>query len=359
MEEDVSVGEGTNFALAYDKTLHKLAQKNAYAKRQTTIRDEEDGTNYRSLYARDRDRIIYSNSFRRLMHKTQLYLSFKGNEQQRTRLTHTIEVVTIARAIAKQLGMNEELVEAIAYGHDIGHSPFGHAGEMQLNMIMQGKEPIPKRIQNVLGERRGILEKANFKHNYQSVRVLSFLECYHPDYCQHGFNLTYQTLEGILKHTKIYQEDTNDKYKYPGVKDGIFKLLSLDKPHSVSVEGQIVNISDEIAQVTHDIHDGLEVGVLKYKDIITIPELESILKDDKVRRPDSIKSVHRRTRNFQAFSSLLNYFISFITDEFRAGLKAILENAGYLKEDNQLVLKGYILSDNKINSVAFHKLKKL
>ncbi|MBF0459189.1 MAG: dNTP triphosphohydrolase [Nitrospirae bacterium] len=347
--------EDAEFTRVYDSTLHKLAQKNAYAERKFSLYDEKDGSSYRSLYARDRDRIVYCNSFRKLMHKTQLYISYKGNEQQRTRLTHTIEVVTIARAIARQLGMNEELVEAIAYGHDIGHSPFGHAGETQLDRILMGNEPLPGRIVEVLGNRNKMYDSANFKHNYQSVRVLSFLECYHISYCKHGLNLTLQTLEGILKHTKIYLKDKKDKYLYPGLMNGIFNDLHIDKEHSVSVEGQIVNISDEIAQVTHDIHDGLEVGVLKYEDIMAKPELSVILQNDKVRDPVSIPATHKKTRNSQVYSSLLNHFISIVVIQFRNGLKRF----DPIIEDNKLVLNDYILPDNKIISDAFHTLKKL
>ncbi|KJU86344.1 Deoxyguanosinetriphosphate triphosphohydrolase [Candidatus Magnetobacterium bavaricum] len=325
-----------------DKRLEKLARKDINAQRLVPLQDEIDGKNYRSRFARDRDRIIYSTAFRRLMHKTQLYLSIKGTDHKRTRMSHTIEVVTIARAIAKKLKMNEELVEAIAYGHDIGHAPFGHAGENQLNSIANGNETIPARIQDkVKNETTPCI--GDFKHNYQSVRILSFLEDYHPhqeDDKKIGLNLTFQTLEGILKHTKIYEKGDEDKriLKFPCVheetsinrQDSIFDNLSLKNKDSISIEGQIVSIADEIAQVTHDIDDGLQTGALTYEDILNCSALVDIITQDKMRFPNGAHSHidNEYRQHQQVLSSFVNYFVLTVTEMMKTALSV------YCQDDN-------------------------
>lgn len=169
----------------------------------------------RTEYQRDRDRIIHSKSFRRLMHKTQVFLAPEG-DHFRTRLTHTIEVSQIARTIARALSLNEDLTEAIALGHDLGHTPFGHSGEAVLDSIHPG----------------------GFEHNVQSLRVVERLDGNKGDF---GMNLTVEVKDGILNHT------------------GPNKPLTL--------EGQIVKLSDRIAYINHDIDDALRSGVIKVEDL--------------------------------------------------------------------------------------------
>lgn len=168
----------------------------------------------RTDYQRDRDRILHSKAFRRLKHKTQVFISPEG-DHYRTRLTHTLEVSQIARTIARALRLNEDLTEAIALGHDLGHTPFGHAGEKVLNSIHPG----------------------GFKHNEQSLRVVDILED------GKGLNLTYEVRDGILKHTGSLEPET--------------------------LEGKIVKLSDKIAYINHDIDDALRGGILE---ISLIPE---------------------------------------------------------------------------------------
>lgn len=181
----------------------------------------------RTEYARDRDRIIHSRAFRRLKHKTQVFIPYEG-DHFRTRLTHTIEVSQIARSGARALGLNEELAEAIALGHDLGHTPFGHSGERMLDRLL----------------REGAVAAGGFKHNYQSVRVVDRLE---KRYEEPGLNLTHDVREGIFKHTAW-------KRSFP---------FPLDFPEGLrfdsggSLEAQLVNWCDEIAQQTHDLEDGL------------------------------------------------------------------------------------------------------
>ena len=175
----------------------------------------EEENDVRTCYQRDVDRIVYSKSFRRLKHKTQVFLQPEG-DHYRTRMTHTLEVVRISRTIARGLRLNEDLTEAIAYGHDLGHTPFGHAGERALTDIT-GKE---------------------FNHNEQSLRVVDILE---KD--GEGLNLTYETRMGILGHSGDYIPET--------------------------LEGQIVRIADRIAYINHDIDDACRAGILLNSDIPT------------------------------------------------------------------------------------------
>ena len=178
---------------------------------------------FRTAFQRDRDRIIHCKSFRRLKHKTQVFLSPYG-DHYRTRLTHTLEVSQIARTIAKALRLNEDLTEAIALGHDLGHTPFGHAGEKALDDLLVG----------------------GFNHYNQSLRVVEKLE-----YEGKGLNLTFEVKDGISRHSK-----------------GMGEILNANA-HAMpqTLEGQIVRISDVIAYVNHDVDDALRAGVIQQKDI--------------------------------------------------------------------------------------------
>lgn len=182
----------------------------------------------RTPFQRDRDRIIHSKAFRRLKHKTQVFLAPAG-DHYRTRLTHTLEVTQIARGIGRALGLNEDLIEAIALGHDLGHTPFGHAGEKVLDIWCKD-HGMP----------------AGFQHHIQSVRVVGKLE---NDGL--GLNLTAEVIEGILKHTKG-RGDYN---------------LSLDTDDSLHIEGRVVKIADRMAYVNHDLQDAIAVGLISKQDI--------------------------------------------------------------------------------------------
>ena len=175
---------------------------------------------YRSVYQRDRDRIIHSTAFRRLEYKTQVFVNHEG-DYYRTRLTHTMEVSQIARSIARTMSLNEDLVEAIALSHDIGHPPFGHAGEESLSMLMKNK--------------------GGFNHNLQGLRVVDELEQRYAGFP--GLNLSWETREGINKHTTMF--------------DSSKRLAELDPEASPTLETQVVDIADEIAYDNHDIDDGL------------------------------------------------------------------------------------------------------
>ena len=223
-------------------------------------------TDTRTVYQHDCDSILYSRSFRRLMHKTQVtYPGAYKDEHTRTRLTHTLEVVRIARALAAAVGLNEDLAEAIALGHDLGHTPFGHEGEEFLDMVCQGNENYGNKNLSIIEEFNLPNFEFDFKHNYQSVRVLLTWEGHHFDKATgksvSGLNISKQTLEGILKHSKIRRKHGDRKgelYQYPDLMKLNKDFLMLDVDYPVwSVEGQIVAIADEIAQVCHDLEDAV------------------------------------------------------------------------------------------------------
>lgn len=190
--------------------LSPFASKSKYSLGRKT---DEKPCDIRTCFQRDRDRIVHSKAFRRLMHKTQVFISPEG-DHYRTRLTHTMEVAQIARTIARALNLNEDLTEAIALGHDLGHTPFGHLGESDLNNVVCG----------------------GFRHNEQSVRVVDIIEK-----TGKGLNLTKEVIDGILNHR--------------------------GKGNPKTLEGKIVQISDKIAYVNHDIDDAIRSGILKENDL--------------------------------------------------------------------------------------------
>lgn len=216
-------------------------------------------------FQRDRDRIIHSRAFRRLMHKTQVFNANKG-DHYRNRLTHTLEVNQIARSIGKVLGLNDELIEAIALGHDLGHTPFGHIGERTLHLILSGQ--LYKSEENI-----NIPNLGGFKHNYQSLQIVDNLEKRTTDYS--GLNLTLAVREGILKHTgrkiRVPQKDNFNRKIKISKQDVNYDTLNLKNINinlpSMTLEGQTVAIADEIAQCTHDLEDGLRAKIITLSDI--------------------------------------------------------------------------------------------
>lgn len=222
------------------RRLNPVAVRSAEATRRRP--EESDPGDLRLAFQRDRDRILHARAFRRLKHKTQVFVPHVG-DHPRTRLTHTLEVGQLARTIARALALNEDLAEAAAMGHDVGHTAFGHTGETALDEILRGansEAPLPPAVVDEVGR---------FKHNYQSLRVVDLFE---RRYAQPGINLSDQVREAILKHTSW-------KLDYP------FPLpdaegLRLDR--SCHLEGQAVAVADEIAQQTHDLEDGLRAGAV-------------------------------------------------------------------------------------------------
>ncbi|NLF50293.1 MAG: dNTP triphosphohydrolase, partial [Leptolinea sp.] len=198
----------------------------------------EEEPAYRTCFQRDRDRILHTTAFRRLEYKTQVFFNFEG-DYYRTRLTHTLEVTQIGRTIARALGANEDLVEAICMAHDLGHPPFGHSGESTLSKLMK--------------------DHGGFDHNKHSLRIITKLEKRYPDF--DGLNLTWEVLEGIVKHETEYDQSDAADYN-PDLRG--------------SLEAQITNVADEMAYTAHDLDDGLRSGMITV-DMLSGIELWEIL----------------------------------------------------------------------------------
>jgi dGTPase len=196
----------------------------------------------RTEYQRDRDRIVHSTAFRRLVYKTQVFLNHEG-DLFRTRLTHSLEVAQLGRSVARTLNLNEDLVEAIALAHDLGHTPFGHAGQDALNECMAAF--------------------GGFEHNLQSLRVVDHLEERYPEF--DGLNLTFETREGILKHCSRANAQALEAAEPAGV---AARFLVRQQP---SLEAQLCNLADEIAYNAHDIDDGVRSGLLTLEQLQSVP----------------------------------------------------------------------------------------
>ncbi|NUM79866.1 dNTP triphosphohydrolase [bacterium] len=260
--DDIFIDRGRQFVEEWEeKYLAPYACKSK-SRHHTRVFEEIDDA-HRTAFQRDRDRIIYSNSFRNLSDKRQVLIE-RNSERNRSRLTNTVEVVQVSKAIAQAMGLNEDLTEAIALGHDLGHPPFGFMGEEVLDEILSGED----RVDNVLtGQDYG-----GFKHNYQSLRVVDKLE---KKYGYEGLNLTAVVREGILKHTSTRCE----KYNYPGTNlDG----LHYEHLMSLTLEGQVAAIADQIAQRTYDLEDIVRANYISLKDLRGIKIIQEVEQEYKI-----------------------------------------------------------------------------
>src|SRR6476619_1985189 len=213
-----------------------LAPYAAIDERSRGRRFREPPPRFRSEFQRDRDRIIHSNAFRRLVYKTQVFVNHEG-DLYRTRITHSLEVAQIGRTVARALNLNETLTEAICLAHDLGHTPFGHAGQDALNACMR--------------------EYGGFEHNLQSLRVVDELEERYASF--RGLNLTFETREGILKHCSLKNARE--------LGDVGIRFLERRQP---SLEAQLGNLADEIAYNNHDVDDGLRSGLITLEDLLDV-----------------------------------------------------------------------------------------
>jgi len=231
---------------------------------------QEPECKYRTSFQRDRDRIIHSKAFRRLEYKTQVFAYYEG-DHYRTRLTHTLEVAQIARSVAQYFGANEDLTHAIALAHDLGHTPFGHAGEKSLHRLME--------------------DFGGFEHNRQSLRVVDLLETRYPDFP--GLNLTFETRSGIIRHTTRYDQAPEEM---------LSEFLTTPQP---ALEAQIVNIADEIAYSCHDIEDGLRSGFFTENDLGELGIWNEVTRLVK----DRLKALDQDTFLYQCIRFLIDLFI--------------------------------------------------
>ncbi len=241
----------------------------------------EPKNKFRSDFQRDRDRIIHSSSFRRLKHKTQVFVNTIG-DHYRTRMTHSIEVAQIARSISKYLGLNDDLAETLSLSHDLGHPPFGHAGEDVLNECMNGY--------------------GGFDHNLQTLRIVMNLEDKYIKFS--GLNLTIETLDGLIKHNGPIHEDINKFNNLIGYKK-LLKRINLQK--YPSLEAQIASISDNIAYNNHDIQDGITANIFTLNDLREIKFFDEIYKKNR-------QQLNGKTTNTVLFQ-IIRDSINFITKD--------------------------------------------
>ncbi|MBB3951226.1 deoxyguanosinetriphosphate triphosphohydrolase [Aureimonas jatrophae] len=236
----------------------------------------EPASRTRTPFQRDRDRIVHSTAFRRLKHKTQVFVAYEG-DHFRTRLTHTIEVSQIARAFARALRLDEDLTEAVALVHDFGHTPFGHAGERALNRCMAGF--------------------GGFDHNAQSLRIVTALERRYAEF--DGLNLCFETLEGLVKHNgPLVGTHASVSDSVPAAILDFDREFPLDLHRFASLEAQAAAISDDIAYNTHDLDDGLRAGLIQLDDLAELDLAGDILREVRARYPglDPVRASHEIMR---------------------------------------------------------------
>lgn len=313
--------------------LSEFAQRNEYCQRFYNFLPPSET---RSEYQRDYDRIVYSKAFRRMVDKAQIFTSSKG-DHYRTRMTHTLCVTQIARSIASRLNMNVPLTEAIALGHDLGHTPFGHQGERTLDQMSR---------KNGGG---------GFKHNYQSLNVASVLE---EEYIEcSGLDLSLQVLEGMWKHTRIRKHSGDpllcslSDFLPQDITEELVGLLYPENDFCSTVEGQIVCVADEIAQRSHDLDDALSAGLLSVDGLLETLSLKKLhsLKHEIETLKVAVQNAREHQRIFisseellisRISSQIVNYFISDVVTNFNVFLE---------RDANIEAIRDYFAQNNRVN----------
>ena len=262
----------------------------------------EEESEFRSPFQRDRDRIIHASAFRRLKHKTQVFVEHEG-DYFRTRLTHSIEVAQVARTIARTLGLNQELTEAVALAHDLGHTPFGHTGEDALAELMA---PF-----------------GGFDHNAQAIRIVTALERHYAGF--DGLNLTWECLEAIAKHngpvvpTRAAGAESGGAADQAGIP---WALAEYNASHDLELhthasgEAQVAALSDDIAYNNHDLHDGLRAGLFSVEDVVELPILRDCFAEVDLAWP----GLDRRRRRHEALRRFFGVLVEDVIREARKGL---------------------------------------
>lgn len=266
-----------------EKLLAPYAQKSRDSKGREFKELEHE---YRSAYQRDKDRIIYSSAFRRLEYKTQVFVNHEG-DNYRTRLTHTLEVAQIATTIARTLSLNEDLTEAIALAHDLGHTPFGHSGEDALGEIMKDHD--------------------GFDHNYQGLRVVDLLEQRYPNFP--GLNLCWEIREGIIKHATAFDRPR--------------PFMPFETKTPPTLEAQVVDIADEIAYDNHDLEDGIMSGLIKEEDLLSV----GLWKETSQEIKKSFSNIKSEIANYQIVKALINKQVTDLVCETERNLKKFKVNS--------------------------------
>ena len=257
------------------------------------LHPEADATN-RSPFQRDRDRIIHSNAFRRLKHKTQVFVYHEG-DYYRTRLTHSIEVAQIARTVCRGLGLNEDLAEALALAHDLGHTPFGHAGEEALDARLEAA--------------------GGFDHNAQTLRILTRLERRYAEF--DGLNLTWETLEGVVKHNGPLLGPNA-----PGHGPLPYGIAEYDRLHPLELDGfpsaeaQVASLADDIAYNNHDFDDGLRAGLFDLEEVTDLPLIGDLLAEVRSKYP----TLDRQRTIYETIRRMIGAMVYDLTGETRRRL---------------------------------------
>ncbi len=270
-----------------DDTKHGEEHLKGYAAHASESRGRRypDSPDYRSPYQRDRDRIIHATAFRRLEYKTQVFVNHEG-DYYRTRLTHTLEVAQIARSIARELGLNEDLTEAVALAHDLGHTPFGHSGEDALRELMEGH--------------------GGFEHNFQGLWVVDFLEVRYPGFP--GLNLTYEVRESMAKHHTRYDDTRGRSY---------WAEYDFDRESAPLLEAQVVDISDAVAYDSHDVDDALTAGLLTEGDLAGLALFDEAVKEVE----DRYGGITGVVRQRQIVRALINIEVMDLLEETRKRIR--------------------------------------
>lgn len=249
---------------------------------------EEAPSATRTPFQRDRDRIIHSTAFRRLKQKTQVFVAHEG-DHFRTRLTHSLEVAQIARSISRTLGLDEDLAEALALAHDIGHPPFGHAGEDQLDECMADFQ--------------------GFDHNAQTLRVVTKLEVRYPNF--EGLNLTWELLEGLVKHNGPMVTQDTPFESLPAAFREYSNFMDLEPHQFAGPEAQVAALSDDIAYNNHDIDDGIAAGLFTINDLMNLPIVGDVFRSVKLEYPH----LKDRMVSYEAVRRLIGLWINDLTSE--------------------------------------------
>ena len=279
----------------------------------------------RNDFQRDRDRIVHSTAFRRLVYKTQVFLNHEG-DLFRTRLTHSLEVAQLGRSIARSLGLNEDLVEAVALAHDLGHTPFGHAGQDTLNACMQ--------------------EFGGFEHNLQSLRVVDFLEERYPEF--DGLNLTFETREGILKHCARRNALIIEAQEPGGI---AHRFLNGTEP---SLEAQLCNLADAIAYNAHDIDDGVRSGLLTLSQMDEAPLFANYKALTLQQHPGLSEANKARRLLYETIRRMLSDQVYDVIDVTRANLqKHQPQSADEARQAGALVAFGAEMADRVRDMKSF------
>ncbi|MDM0120576.1 deoxyguanosinetriphosphate triphosphohydrolase [Variovorax arabinosiphilus] len=288
--------------------MTELAPYASHPARSRGRRHPEPAAPTRDDFQRDRDRIVHSTAFRRLVYKTQVFLNHEG-DLFRTRLTHSLEVAQLARSIARALKLNEDLVEAIALAHDLGHTPFGHAGQDALDECMR--------------------EHGGFEHNLQSLRVVDTLEHRYPQY--DGLNLSFETREGILKHCSRTNAEQIEAAEPNGV---AHRFLDRTQP---SLEAQLCNLADEIAYNAHDIDDGVRSGLIGIEQLADVELFERYRREALAEHP----GLTGRRVLYETIRRMLSAQVYDVIDATRAAIAAAAPvDADAARQAGPLVLFG-------------------